>query len=98
MTHEIYRHLTSDSEVVNDANSFSVSGTWSIRTSTFMELGVLSGRAIMSVGDFVLKGVETVQIRKALFAASLDVRNLQRQQESGPLPDRTIKLLLELQR
>ena len=96
---EHYNRLTNLSGIQADADSLSVSGrTWTIRTSTTMGLGVASGRAIMAVGEFVLKGIETVQIHRTLLAASADVRNLQRNQSHEPLRNRTIAMLLELQR
>ena len=90
--------LTSDSDIVADADLLSLSGSWTDHTSTTIGLGALSGRAIMSVGELVLKGVKVVRIRKALHAASLDVRNSQRHQPGDPLSNRTIISLLELQR
>lgn len=96
---EHYNRLTNPSGIQAQADSLSVSGrTLTIHTSTTMGLGVVSGRAIMAVGEFVLKGIETIQIHRTLFAASIDVRNLQRNQSNKPLRNRTIAVLLELQR
>ena len=90
--------LTSDSDIVADAGLLSLSGSWTDHTSTTIGLGVLSGRAIMSVGELFLKGVEVVRIRKALHAACVDVRNSQRHQPGDSLSHQTIISLLELQR
>ena len=96
---EHYNRLTNPSGIQAQADSLSVSGrTWTIHTSTTMGLGVVSGRAIMAVGEFVLKGIETIQIHRTLFAASIDVRNLQRNQSNKLLRNTTIAMLLELQR
>ena len=92
-------HLTNVSKLAAQADVLSVSGrTRSIRTGTTVGLGVLSGRAIMAVGEFVLKGVEVVQIKRTLHTASTNVRNSQRRQIDTPLRARTISDLLELQR
>ena len=92
-------HLTNVSKLAAQADVLSVSGrTRSIRTGTTVGLGVLSGRAIMAVGEFVLKGVEVVQIKRTLHTASTNVRNSQRRQIDTTLGARTINDLLELQR
>ena len=92
-------HLTNVSKLAAQADVLSVSGrTRSVRTGTTVGLGVLSGRAIMAVGEFVLKGVEVVQIKRTLHTASTNVRNSQRRQIDTPLGARTINDLLELQR
>lgn len=92
-------HLTNVSKLAAQADVLSVSGrTRSVRTGTTVGLGVLSGRAIMAVGEFVLKGVEVVQIKRTLHTASTNVRNSQRRQIDTPLGARTISDLLELQR
>ena len=92
-------HLTNVSKLAAQADVLSVSGrTRSVRTGTTVGLGVLSGRAIMAVGEFVLKGVEVVQIKQTLHTASTNVRNSQRRQIDTPLGARTISDLLELQR
>lgn len=91
--------LTNVSKLEAQADVISISErTRSIRTGTTVGLGVLSGRAIMAVGELVLKGVEVVQIRRALYSASSAVRNSHRRQTDTPLNDQTIILLLELQR
>ena len=96
---EHYNRLTDLSGIQADADSLSVSGkTWTTRTNTTMGVGVASGRAIMAVGELVLKGIETIQIHRALLAASSDVRNLQRNQSNKLLRNTTIAMLLELQR
>ena len=88
-------HLTNVSKLAAQADVLSVSGrTRSVRTGTTVELGVLSGRAIMAVGEFVLKGVEVVQIKRTLHTASTNVRNSQRRQIDTPLGARTISDLL----
>ena len=92
-------HLTNVSKLAAQADVLSVSGrTRSVRTGTTVGLGVLSGRAIMAVGEFVLKGVEVVQMKRTLHTASTNVRNSQRRQIDTPLGARTISDLLELQR
>ena len=92
-------HLTNVSKLAAHADVLSVSGrTRCVRTGTTVGLGVLSGRAIMAVGEFVLKGVEVVQIKRTLRTASTNVRNSQRRQIDTPLGARTISDLLELQR
>ena len=90
-------HLTNVSKLAAQADVLSVSGrTRSVRTGTTVGLGVLSGRAIMAVGELVLRGVERVQLQRTLLAASTNVRNSQR--HSIPLGHGTVKDLLELQR
>ena len=92
-------HLTNVSKLAAQADVLSVSGrARSVRTGTTVGLGVPSGRAIMAVGEFVLKGVEVVQIKRTLHTASTNVRNSQRRQIDTPLGARTINDLLELQR
>ena len=91
--------LANISSLVAEADLLSVSGmSRSIRSETTIGLGVLSGRAIMAVGEFVLKGVEVMQIKRTLHTASTNVRNSQRRQIDTPLGARTISDLLELQR
>ena len=89
--------LANISSLVAEADLLSVSGmSRSIRSETTIGLGVLSGRAIMAVGELVLRGVERVQLQRTLLAASTNVRNSQR--HSIPLGHGTVKDLLELQR
>lgn len=92
-----FDRLTNMSRLVTEADLLSVSEiSGSIRTETTMDLGVVSGRAIMAFGELLLKGVEKVQIQRTLIAASTSVRNSQKR--SVPLGQQTINDLLELQR
>ena len=91
--------LVDISSLTTEADLLTLSGkSTSIRTGTTVGLGVLSGWAIMTVGELVLKGVETIRIRRTLFGASTVVRNLRLKQKSPSLDDQTIRNLLELQR
>ena len=91
--------LVDISSLTTEADLLTLSGkSTSIRTGTTVGLSVLSGRAIMTVGELVLKGVETIRIRRTLFGASTAVRNLRLDQKDAPLDDQTIRNLLELQR
>ena len=85
-------HLTDVSELAAEANALSVSGrTRSLRTETTVGLGVVSGRAIMAIGELVLKLVETMRIRRILVNVADNVRG-------SSMETQTIIDLLELQR
>ncbi|CAL1706474.1 unnamed protein product [Somion occarium] len=88
-----FERLTNLTAIAEEADLISLTEvTPSVRSGTTIGLGTLSGRVIMAVGEYAVKGIENVNIRRKLGIASLQLRR------TGAVPEQVIDDLLELQR
>ncbi|CAL1707053.1 unnamed protein product [Somion occarium] len=87
-----FDRLTNLTTIAEEAELISLTGTPSVRSGTTVGLGTLSSRAIMAVGEYAVKGIENVNIRRKLGIASFQLR------QQGAVPKQVIDDLLELQR